>query len=145
MKKHFVMFLSPGTFFHEYTELPIDSWDVKKACKMAHNINERNGARPFAFQFSTRTRNADELDSKVSKASGRYFLGGKLMSKKDIQRLELKENKPKRYEILLSNMRNNGWSKVVMNDNSYRIFQPFEKDDVLLNFKLKPRTKRKAE
>ncbi len=74
MKKHFVTFLSPGTFVHEETTNPIDSWDVEKACNMAHKIVERHASRPFAFQFSTRERKDDELDSRVVKESGRYFL-----------------------------------------------------------------------
>jgi hypothetical protein len=35
MKKNFVIFYSPGTFFAEDTTEPIDSWDVEKAKKMA--------------------------------------------------------------------------------------------------------------
>jgi hypothetical protein len=31
VKQHFVTFYSPGTFFAETSEKPIDSWDVEKA------------------------------------------------------------------------------------------------------------------
>jgi hypothetical protein len=138
MKKHFVTFLSPGTFVHEETTLPIESWDVEKACEMAHDINERHGSRPFAFEFSTRERGEKDLDSKVTKESGRYFLGGTLLTAKEIKAME---EKPGQYDILISNMRCNGWPRVVVNDNSWRIFQPLGKNDCILDFKLKPLNK----
>jgi hypothetical protein len=138
MKKHFVTFISPGTFVHEETTLPIHAWDIEEACKIAHSINERYGARPFAFQFSTRERGENDLDSKVTKTSGRYFLGGKLLTAKEIKAME---DKPGQYDILISNMRYNNWPRVVMNDNSWRTFQPLGENDRILDFKLKPLTK----
>ena len=33
IQKHFITFVSPGTFVHEETEKEIDSWDVEKAKK----------------------------------------------------------------------------------------------------------------
>lgn len=136
MTQHFVTFLSPGTFFHEETTLPIDSWNVDKACKMAHTIYERHDARPFGFHFTTRARKEDDLDSKVVKTSGRYFLGGKILRIRDVEAMN--ETEPGKYDILLNNMKYNNWPKIVMNDNSgrIRIFQPLEKGDVFLNFKI---------
>ena len=83
MKKHFVTFLSPGTFVAEESTKPIDSWDVDKAVKMARSIKERHNARPYGFQFSTRERGPDDLDSKVTKQSGVYWLGGKVETRPD--------------------------------------------------------------
>ena len=148
MKKHFVTFLSPGTFVHEESTYPIDSWDVEAACEKAHSVNERHGARPFAFEFTTRERKDDELDSKVIKTSGRYFLGGQLLAEKEVQAMNKSEPSTRdkwgvehgKYDILLSNMKNDGWNRMVMNDNSWRIFQPLGKNDVILDFKLKPKT-----
>lgn len=142
MKKHFVTFLSPGTFFHEESEYPVDSWNVDSACEMAHDIVDRHGARPFAFYFTTRERKDSELDSKVSKKSGRFFLGGKLLTSNDIVKMSKEDGK--NYSTLLNNMKFNNWPRVVMNDNSWRIFQPLEKDDVILDFKMKPKKQKAA-
>jgi hypothetical protein len=76
MEKHFVEFLSPGTFFAEITTVPIESWDTKKAQELAHGISERHSATPYGFRFITRSRGQDDLDSKVTARSGMYFLGG---------------------------------------------------------------------
>lgn len=129
MKKHFVTFLSPGTFVHEETTKPIESWDVQLASKMAKSITERHGAKPFAFTFSTRERGDKDLDSKVAKKSGRYFLGGRVMTLDEV------EKEMPKAQILIGNMRVNKWNKIVVNTNSYRIVQPLEKDDTVLEWK----------
>lgn len=129
MKKHFVTFLSPGTFLCEETEKPIDSWDVEKATAMSRKITERHNAKPFAFYFTTRARNDKDLDSKEVKRSGRYYLGGRVLTLKDVEREMPSET------ILQSNMRNNKWDKVVVNTNSWKICQPIQKDDVVLEYK----------
>jgi hypothetical protein len=41
MEKHFVTFLSPGTFMAEDSTKPISSWDIKKAQQMAAKVKER--------------------------------------------------------------------------------------------------------
>ena len=129
MKKHFVIFYSPGTFVSEESSKPIQSWDTKEAIKLAKDIKERHGAAPFGFQFTTRERKEDELDSKEIKRSNMYFLGGKIFTLEDIkQRNDPKDN------ILISNMECNGWDRVIENNNSWKITQPFEKDSVLLNY-----------
>lgn len=127
MKAHFVTFLSPGTFVHEETTKPIESWDIKEAVNMSKKITERHAAKPFAFVFTTRHRGEKELDSKVVKSNGRYFLGGKVLTLSDVEKQMPKET------ILISNMRCNGIKKVVVNDNSWRSVHPLEKDDVVLN------------
>lgn len=70
IEKNFVTFFSPGTFVHEETTKEIDNWNVDEARDMARGIVERHGATPFAFQFSTRRREEDDLDSKVVSHSG---------------------------------------------------------------------------
>lgn len=137
MEKHFVVFESPGTFFNEMTEKPIDSWDVELAKKMAHSITERYNATPFAFYFTTRQRKDNELDSREVKQSGRYFLGGTILTAKEIE-----QRTDRDYSTLLANMRCNGWNQVVENKNSWTIFQPLAKDDVVLDWA--PRKKKAA-
>lgn len=134
MKKHFVIFESPGTFFHEKTEKPIDAWDVEKAAEMAHDITERYNATPFAFYFTTRERKDNELDSRVTKTSGRYFLGGKIETMEEIK---ARNNPDER--ILVGNMEANNYPSVVVNTNSWKCVQPLTTDDTVLDWK--PRKK----
>ena len=137
MQAHFVTFYSPGTFVAETNELPIDSWDVKKAMKMAHGITQRYNATPYGFQFSTRERADDELDSKVAKKSPLYYLGGKVETLE-----EVKARATDKDRILIQNMECNGWDRIITNDNSWRWTQPLKDDDVVLDFT--PRRRKSA-
>ena len=128
MKKHFVTFFSPGTLVAETTELEIEDWYQGVAMDMAHDVTERHGATPYAFQFSTRERSDDELDSRVTRKSGLYFLGGK------IQSLEEVKADPDSTPTLISNMESNGYRRVVTNTNSYKWTQPLGDDDVVLDW-----------
>lgn len=127
MKKHFVIFFSPGTFVSESTEKEIDEWDVDKAIKISKNIKERYGAIPYGFYFVTKGRNKDELDSKVITKSNMYYLNGEIFTLAQIK----KRNDPKD-KILISNMEVNKINKVIINSNSYTITLPFYKGDVIL-------------
>ena len=138
MKKHFVTFLSPGSFVNEESWFPIDSWDVDKAQQMAHKITERHGATPFAFYFTTRERSNKELDSMEIARSRNYFLGGEVLTLAQVEA----QNDPQN-SILISNMRNNGWGKVLENRNSWKITVPFDSKDVLLDWK--PKTKKASQ
>ena len=129
MKQNFVTFYSPGTFVPEQTTLPIDTWDTDAAMTMARNIKERHGATPYAFQFSTRKRSDADLDSKESERSCTYYLGGTVLTLKDIKA----RNDPKD-EILISNMRGNGIKRVLQNDNSWRTVCALYDRDVVLEF-----------
>jgi len=131
MEKHFVTFYSPGTFFAETDSKPIDSWDVEKAKKMARDILQRYNAKPYGFRFSTRSRKDSELDSKETKTSPMYFLGGKVETLAQVK----KRNDPKD-SILISNMEGNGYKRIITNCNSWKVTQPFEKDDVVLEWEL---------
>lgn len=126
MKKHFVTFYSPGSFVHEETTKPIDSWNIEKAVKMSKEIKERYDAIPHSFQFKTRIRGDHDLDSKVSKVSKTYFLGGEILTL-----AEVKEKMPDE-RILISNMKGNGWDKIIINTNSWKATLPFTDDCELL-------------
>lgn len=127
MKAHFVTFLSPGTFVAEEDSKPIESWDTDKAVEMARDIKQRYGARPYGFQFSTRERGPDDLDSKETARSGTYWLGGKVETLAEVEA----RNDP-RESILVSNMRCNKWDRIVTNNNSWKWTQPLREKDTVL-------------
>lgn len=129
LSENFVTFYSPGTFVAEETTKPIESWDVAEAKQMAREISERYYARPYGFQFTTRARKADELDSRVVDTSPMYYLGGTVMTIADV-----KARQDPKDRILISNMEGNGWDRVVVNDNSWRWTQPLNEGDVVLEF-----------
>lgn len=129
MKQHFVTFLSPGTFVNEETTRPIQEWDTEAAVEMAREIKERHSATPYAFFFTTRERSENELDSKVTERSaGIYFLGGRVLTLADIEA----RNEPEKDRILISNMRNNGYGRVIENCNSWKITVPLRDEDTVL-------------
>lgn len=137
IKKHFVTFYSPGTFTAETTAREVKKWDIEEAQKMAHSITERYGATPYAFQFSTVGRGTKDLHAKEIASSPLYYLGGRVETLAEVEA----RNDPKE-GILRSNMRGNGWDRIIVNDNSWRVTRPLEKTDVVLDWK--PRKRRKS-
>ncbi len=133
MLKHFVTFMSPGSFVAETSELPIDSWDIKKAVEMSSGIKERYGATPYGFYFTTRERKDSELDSKVIKTSGMYYLGGEVFTL-----AQMKQKNDPDDKTLIGDMECNKWDKIVVNTNSWKWTQPLKENDVILKYK-KPR------
>jgi hypothetical protein len=128
MEQHFVTFYSPGTFVAEETTKPIASWDTDQAVAMARAVSERYDAKPYGFRFSTRARTDADLDSKVIKRSGLYWLGGKVETFD-----EVKARATEKDRILVDNMRINGYDRIVTNDNSWRWTQPLDAEDVVLD------------
>jgi hypothetical protein len=129
MEQHFVTFYSPGSFVAEESTKPISAWDPDEAKEMARTITERYDATPYGFRFTTRRREDDELDSKVVAKSALYYLGGKVETLE-----EVKARATEKDRILVSNMENNGWNRIITNDNSWRWTQPLEDDDVVLEW-----------
>lgn len=127
MKKHFVEFYSPGTFFDEFTTKEISEWSPEIAVEMSREIKERHGALPYGFRFITRERGDEDLDSKITERSGTYFLGGVVFTLE-----ELKQIGDPKHSILIRNMENNGWDRVIRNQNSYEIWKPFLEGDKCL-------------
>ena len=130
MSKHYVTYYSPGTFMAEQTTKEIESWDVDKAIEMSKDIKERHGALPYGFCFTTRGRTEKDLDSKETARSCMYYLGGEVLTLKEVK----KQNNPGD-KILISNMECNGWKRIVKNSNSYLWTQPLEDDDIVLDIK----------
>lgn len=127
MQKHFVQFLSPGTFVSEVSEREIPEWNVDLAQAMAINITERYNAKPYGFRFITRSRSETDLDSTITDHSGIYYLGGTIYTKEEI----LAGTDPKE-EILRSNVRSNNIARVVVNTNSWKVTMPLRDEDVVL-------------
>ncbi len=126
IEKHFVTFVSPGTFVPETTTQPIDSWNVDEAAKMARTITERHSATPYSFHFTTR-QNDGELDSKEVARSYNYFLGGTVLTLKEIR---ARNNPADR--ILIANMEEKNIARVVENCNSWKALLPLNEDDIIL-------------
>lgn len=129
MEKHFVTFFSPGTFLAEQSARPIESWDVDVAVAMARAITERHNATPFGFQFSTRERGENNLDSHVAETSPMYYLGGTILTL-----AEIKARNDPADRILISNMEGNGYARIVENRNSWKWVQPLEDGDIVLEY-----------
>lgn len=129
MKQDFVTFYSPGSFVSECRTEPIDSWDVGIAMELAHSIIERHGARPYGFQFTTRSSNDNDLDSSVTATSPFYFLGGKVETLE-----EVKMRATERDRILITNMECNGWTHIITNNNSWSFTAPLKDSDIVLDW-----------
>lgn len=129
MKKDFVTFLSPGTFFAEDRRLPIESWNTDEAQRMAESVKERYNAVPYGFYFSTRERGDADLDSHETKRSGTYYLPHCRVMTLD----EVKARRDPKDATLIVNMECNGHDKVVTTTSGWKWTQPFGKEDVLLS------------
>jgi hypothetical protein len=130
IRKHYVTFYSPGTFFAETTTREIAEWSPALACAMATEVKERYGARPYGFQFETRACAPDAPDGsggvipgaqKKMSESPRYFIAGRVETLADVEARATPDD-----EILLSNMRCNRWGRIITTTNGYRATQPFE-------------------
>lgn len=129
MEKHFVEFKSPGTFVPETTLKEIDSWDVEKAIAMSREVLERYNARPFGFRFITRSRSPDDLDSSISARSFFYWLGGTVRTAEQV----LAGTDPSE-DILRSNVRINGFKRIIENGNSWKHTSVLNDDDIVLDY-----------
>jgi hypothetical protein len=127
VEAHFVTFFSPGTFVAEQTTKEIPSWDVDLAVAMAGDIRERHNARAYGFQFTTRARKADELDSSEIDRSPMYYLGGKVETLDEIKDRDLESER-----ILRSNMECNNWDRVWTSTEGWRWTQPLRPNDIVI-------------
>jgi len=127
MKQDFVTFYSPGTFVAEQTTREVANWNVTKAVEMMPDIEERYGARPYGFQFHTKKRGWRDLEPKEIKRSGMYYVNCKVETLVEIEgRADPKES------TLLSNMKCNGWDKVVSPREGWAWTQPLREGDTVL-------------
>lgn len=127
MKKHFVTFLSPGTFVSERTTKEISSWDVNQALEMSKNIVERYGATPYCFYFTTRERLSEDFNSREIERSAPHFFGGKVETIEEI----MERNDPSE-EILRQNMVDNKYHRVWRATKGCACAIPMKSDAVFL-------------
>lgn len=127
MKQHFITFYSPGTLIAEQTTKPIPSWDIEQAITLAATITERYGAKPYGFQFSTRSRTESELDSSEVARSPMHYMNCHVESLE-----EIKARQDPNDRILISNMQCNGWNRVVRTKEGWRWTQPLLDKDVVI-------------
>lgn len=128
MKRHFVTFLSPGTFVAEDTTKQVESWDVKAAQAMAEGITERHAVIPYGFYFTTSERAPGEWEPKQTAKSPMYYLPH--CKVETLEEVEAR-NDPKE-SILRSNMRCNGFNRVIVTTKGWRWTQPLNETDVVL-------------
>lgn len=128
MEKHYVTFRSPGTFLHETTTKEIASWDIKEAIAMMANIIERHSSKPFGFSFTTKTRNDDDFEPRITNSSKFYHVGGKIQS---LAEIKAKEDANDR--ILIINMENNGYAHVITSETPWRSTRDLNKGDIIVD------------
>lgn len=128
MKKHFVIFYSPGTMVSEQSTQEIDSWNVREATTRADEIIERHNAIPYGFQFFTKERDDEDFDSKETDRSNMYYVHCNIETLQEIE----KRNDPED-NILISNMKCNGWDKVAVTTKGWKGTYPLNEDDVVLS------------
>lgn len=127
MKKHFVTFYSPGTMVAESTVKEISSWDIGMAVAMSKDIEERHGARPYGFFFTTKKRGFRDFTPREVARSGMYYVNCKVETLE-----ELEARGDKKESILLQNMKTNGWDKMVSTKSGWAWSHPFHEGDTLL-------------
>lgn len=130
-----VEFKSPGTFFHESTVKPIETWDTAVAAQMAKTIVERHGAVPFGFVFHE-VLVADDIpdgeggfmpvQAKTVRSSSMHYLGGTIMGFSDL------DNK---YGLTTAqlNMLSNNYPTVIVVHNGYKSTHPFHNEDFIVD------------
>lgn len=135
--KHYVEFLSPGTFFSEQSRKPIDSWSIPEAVNIAAGITERHAAKPYGFRFVTMLEAEPisdgrggtlEVKSREIERSGFHWLGGRVRTYDEVCADDLESER-----ILRSNMQSNIYPAVVENNNSWKFTGEFSEGSVVVD------------
>jgi hypothetical protein len=128
MKRHFVTFLSPGTFVAEDCTKPVDAWDVEVAKLIAETVTERHNAIPYGFYFTTMERAPGEWEPKQTAKSPMYYLPHcKVETLEEIEARDLPDE-----NILRANMRGNGHGRVIVTTKGWKWTQVLNDTDVVL-------------
>lgn len=127
MRKHFVTFFSPGTIVAEQTTKEIDGWNVDEAVRMSETIVERYGSVPYGFRFTTRERNEDEWSSRVVEKSGMYYINCVVNTLEELESINNPDD-----QVLVENMKTNGYNKVATTKKGFKWSWYLHEDDVVL-------------
>jgi hypothetical protein len=99
----YVTYDLPGFFMPEQYTRIVEQRDSQAAANAAPD-----GAYAFTFHdIVGATVNGTTLTSQPVHRSGRYFIGGTVRNATEVEAM------PGDHSILLSNMRNNGWNRVI--------------------------------
>jgi hypothetical protein len=113
----YVSYLYPGSFFPETQTEQVERREPEELIK-----NMKNGC--YAFFYHDRTTVVDdegnEFVGETENRSKRYVFVDSIYNTDDIKKM----NTSGRHDILLGNMKSNGWDKVVKTNQGN--FQPFD-------------------
>jgi len=102
--QHYIEWMYPGIISTDTSSEKIDHRDPQRVDKMKERV--------FAFRFFDRTVvDGEELLGKDKNPSGIYYLGGSVMTLAEVKD-KYGDDPDKR--ILISNMENNGYDRIVM-------------------------------
>jgi hypothetical protein len=119
-KEVYVEYLSPGTFVSETTLIECSTpYDMYEAVRGAKKIKERHSTTPYGFHFVD--GNHRSIDERT------YYITGDVISYDDVPAIE-------KNSILRSNMQGNDWAYIIENTNSWKITQPFDEKDVVVDW-----------
>lgn len=127
MKKNYVTFYSPGTMVAETTRREIASWNVAKVLKILPDIEERYGAKPYGFRFTTMKRGLRDFAPRETAQSNMYYVNCRVETLEEIE----KRDDPKE-SILRQNMQTNGWDKMVTTTSGWKWSHPLHEGDIVL-------------
>lgn len=118
MKKK-ITFYSPGTFVSETNVEEIEGKNLQEiitnSVLYSKSITQRYGAVPYGFT--------------VQNEKGIFFLPHMMVETVD----EIKNRKDVKDKILISNMENNHWKSIVTTNQGWKISQPFQDDDCIVD------------
>lgn len=122
--KVYVNFYMPGSFFSEESTLEVSA-DLRNSPMDVVALAPRS-----AFAFSFFDVKETEVDGEILRSrrvnvSGRYYIGGRVMTLEDVRR-DIPNSR-----ILQDNMTSNGWIRVIRCKTNN--IQPLEDDDTVLD------------
>lgn len=124
MKKHFVEYASPGTFFAESSSREIAEWSVSDAIKMMAGIVERYNARPYGFRFYTMERGNEDLNASRVVNSHWYFVNCDVLTAEEI----LADTNPE-FRIMRLNVEANGYKRIARTRTGWLAHLPMADED----------------
>jgi hypothetical protein len=121
-KWHFVRFYFANAITADITDVPTMP---AAGITVARLLAAQYSRAPYAFEFVTRSRGPDEMDSKETYLSPTYYLGGEAYT---FEQIAARDDPNDR--ILLENMSCNKWNRVILTPKGQ--IRPLNDDDVVL-------------